>query len=81
MKTVQKSIFQWYCKLFFFWFGTHLFLVLLTINTLCANGLTLDGVLKIGMQADPEISSLEERIEGARGAVIQAELYPIQMRK
>ncbi len=76
MKTVQKSIFQWYCKLFFLWFGTHLFFVLLTTNTLCANGLTLDEVLKLGMQANPEISSLEERIEAARGAVVQAGTAP-----
>lgn len=76
MKTVQKSIFQWYCKLSFFWFGTYLFLVLLTTNTLCANGLTLDEVLKLGMQANPEISSLEERIEAARGAVVQAGTAP-----
>lgn len=76
MKNVQKSIFQWYCKLSFFWFGTHLFLVLLTTNTLCANGLTLDEVLKLGMRANPEISSLEERIEAARGAVVQAGTAP-----
>jgi outer membrane protein TolC len=30
----------------------------------------------MGMQANPEISSLEERIEGARGAVIQAGTVP-----
>ncbi len=76
MKTVQKSIFQWYCKLFFFWFVPPLFLVLLITNTLCANGLTLDEVLALGMRANPEISSLERRIEAARGAVVQAGTAP-----
>lgn len=60
MKTVQKSIFQWYCKLFFFWFGTHLFLVILTTDTLCANGLTLDEVPMVSIQTNPEILSLED---------------------
>ncbi len=73
---MHKNVFPRYRKQFFLWFGAYLFLVLLTTGALCAQGLTLDEVLKLGMQANPEISSLEELIEGARGSVIQAGTAP-----
>jgi len=60
MEIMHKNVFPRCRKQFFLWFGAYLFLVLLTTGDLCAHGLTLDEVLKLGMQANPEIHSLED---------------------
>ncbi len=73
---MHKNIFARRRKPFLFWFCAPICLILLTTGALCANGLTIDDVLKLGMQANPEISSLEELIGGARGSVIQAGTAP-----
>lgn len=52
------------------------FFLLLLNSSLHAKALTLDEVLRAGIQANPEISSLEERIGAAMGAVVQAGTAP-----
>jgi len=76
MKIDLKNIFQRYNKLSFFWLWISAFLFLSITSTLYAKELTLDEIIRLGMQANPEISSLEELIEGARGSVIQAGTAP-----
>lgn len=76
MKVGRKNIFHNYSKLFSFWLWITAFLFLLITSTLYAKGLTLDEILRIGLQVNPEIRSLEERIEAAKGAVIQAGTAP-----
>lgn len=76
MKVGRKNIFHNYSKLFSFWLWIAAFLFLLITSTLYAKGLTLDEILRIGLQVNPEIRSLEERIEAAKGAVIQAGTAP-----
>lgn len=75
MKIVKKNIFQRYKKQFFLICITARLFLSIT-NTLYAKELTLDEILMIGVQADPEIHSLEERIEASKGAVIQAGTAP-----
>ncbi len=62
--------------MFFSWLSISAFLFLLTTSALYAKELPLDEILRIGVQVDPEIHSLEERIEASKGAVIQAGTAP-----
>ena len=76
MKIGRKNILQRDNNHFFFWLWISAILFLSITSTLYAKGLTLDEILRIGLQVNPEIRSLEERIEAAKGAVIQAGTAP-----
>ncbi|HHT9137048.1 MAG TPA: TolC family protein [Candidatus Wunengus sp. YC60] len=76
MKIERENIFQLRSKLFFFRLWILSFLFLSITSALYAKELTLEEILRIGLQANPEIPSLEERIEAAKGAVVQAGTAP-----